>query len=139
MFLALWVTLAYLDWMESMVNTFPPPTTSYLVLFPIAVLASSSSLYVSLPLHPLPFPFLTIFFFFVFQVPLVRLVLQGRLVQAQLRETEVTLGSQASPAPLAQKANLEALEALEFLVVPVLKVKWPDMFLNKSVVFLNVF
>lgn len=45
------------------------------------------------------------------------------LVQAQLKETEVTLVSQASPAPLAEKENLEALEALELLALLDLKVK----------------
>lgn len=35
----------------------------------------------------------------------------------------MTLGSQASPAPLAGKENQDVPEALESLVVPVLKVK----------------
>lgn len=72
--LALWVTPASLDWMESM----------------------------------------------AFQVPQDY---QDHLVQAQLKETGVTPGSQASPAPLAEKENLEAQEAPELLVLLDLKEK----------------
>lgn len=54
-------------------------------------------------------------------------MLQGRLVQAQHRETEVTPGSQVSLAPLAGKENQEAPEALAALVALVSKVKWPPI------------
>lgn len=48
-------------------------------------------------------------------------VLPGLLVQAQPRETEVTLGSQASLAPLAGKENQASLEAPDFQAAPVSK------------------
>lgn len=55
-----------------------------------------------------------------FQVPQDH---QDHLVQAQLKETGATPGSQASPAPLAERENLEAQEAPELLVLLDLKVR----------------
>lgn len=46
-------------------------------------------------------------------VSVVLQVLQGRPVQAQHRETEATMGSQASLDPPAGKENQESLEALD--------------------------
>lgn len=43
--------------------------------------------------------------------------LQAHLVQAQLKETEVTLAFQAFPVPLAEKENLDCQQALGLLVV----------------------
>lgn len=91
------------------------PYLSFLLTFPHLPFLSSLILLSSFPSNSL--------LFFLLQVSKVLQVLQGRLVQAQLRETEVTLGSQASPAPLAGKENQDVPEALESLVVPVLKVK----------------
>lgn len=48
-------------------------------------------------------------------------VVLGHLVQAQPRETEVTLGSQASLAPLAGKENQASLVALDSPAAPVSK------------------
>lgn len=45
------------------------------------------------------------------------------LVQELLKETGETLDFQAFPAPLAEKENLEALEAMELLVLLDLKVR----------------
>ena len=50
-------------------------------------------------------------------------VLQGRPVQAQHRETEATMGSQASLDPPAGKENQESLEALDSPAALVSKVK----------------
>lgn len=157
MFLDLWETLDSLDWMESMVNTFPqfsflfffssdsilsPQFLSFqcsflsfpvvklflncfllLTLFRLITFSSIQFLYFpfnSYPLFHSPFPSNVLLY--LLQVSKVLQVLQDHLVQAQLRETEVTLGSQVFLAPLAGKENREAPEALASPVALVSKV-----------------
>lgn len=67
-------------------------------------------------IHPNDFPLP------LFQVSRVLQDLQAHLVQAHLRETEVTQGSQASLAHLAGKENQESQEGSEPLVVLVSRV-----------------
>lgn len=110
MFLDPLETPASLDWMENMVHTLPQFTFPFLSFF-------LSPHFSSTPL------FLT-FICFLLQVSKVLQVHLGPRVQAQPRETEVTLGSQASLAPQVQKENQDVLLALEALVTPAPKVTW---------------
>lgn len=57
--------------------------------------------------------------FFSLQVSKVVQDPQAHLVQAQTRETEVTLAFQVCQVPLAEKETLDGQRALELPVVPV--------------------
>lgn len=83
-----------------------------------------SSIQIPFRTHLLSSPLLLLTLSSVFKVSKVLQVLPGRLVQAQHRETEVTLGSRAFPAPLVQKENQATLEAPGSLAAPVSKVTW---------------
>lgn len=101
MFEGLQETLAYLGLMDNMVNTSP-----LIILFYLCISIALLSLHDHLPV-----------LFFLLQVSKVVQDLQAHLVQAQLKETEVTLAFQAFLAPLAEKENLDCQQALELPVV----------------------
>lgn len=86
-----------------------------------------SSNHSSLLMYFFCFTFLTLthlpVLFFPLQVSKVVQDLQAQLVQAPLKETEVTPAFQAFLAPLAEKENRDGQQALELPVVLVSKVK----------------
>lgn len=101
MFEDLQETLAYLVLMDKMVNT-----SLLIILLFLCISFALPCLHDHLPV-----------LFFPLQVSKVVQDHQAHLVQAQLKETEVTPAFQAFRDPLAEKENLDCQQALELPVV----------------------